>query len=206
MAHIGKGNAHAAQHFHRLAVGLGPELGHNLLGILDCVIGLHQLPAAALRLAVAPLGVLLLDMGGILQHDAAQVGGGGGGVDGAAEPVLVKVRYPARVIDVGVGQQNRLHLAGGQRQGRVLIGIAPLLHPAIHQKPMSGGFHQRAAAGHLMRGAQKGQFHSDILPVGADRGQLVKSCRPTPYLGASGRVKSVWNAVVASLMAMRTAQ
>ena len=73
------------------AVGAGHELLHDLLGILHRVIRFHHGGAAALGLAVFPLGFLLLDVGRVPQHDAAQVHGGIGGIDGAPVAVFIEV-------------------------------------------------------------------------------------------------------------------
>lgn len=56
-------------------------------------------------------------------------------------------------LDVGVGQQHAVHLAGGQRQGLVLIDVAALLHAAVHHQVETAGLQKIAAAGDLMGGA-----------------------------------------------------
>lgn len=54
-----------------------------------------------------PLGLLLLDMGTVLQHNAAQVGGLLRGVDPAPEAVLRQQGQQARVVNMGMGQQHK---------------------------------------------------------------------------------------------------
>ena len=103
MADVGEGGLDAIQHLDRFAVGLRGELLHHGQGVLHGVVGFDRFAAAALGLAVLPFGFLLLDVGGILQHDIAQVGGGVGGKDGAAETVFVQVRQPPGMVDVRVG-------------------------------------------------------------------------------------------------------
>lgn len=71
-------------------VGAGDELAHDLLRVLHGVVRLDRRRTAALRLAVFPLDLLLLDVRRVLQHNAAQIGGGIGGVNGGAEPVLYR--------------------------------------------------------------------------------------------------------------------
>ncbi len=84
----------------------GHELLHDLLGILDGIIGFDHLGTTAHSLTVFPLSLLLLDMGRVLQHDGTEVAGGVGGVNGAAVAVFVQVRDAARVVDVGMSQQQ----------------------------------------------------------------------------------------------------
>ena len=160
MPHVREGGLHPVKDAHGFAVGLGLEQVHGLLGIPGGVLRLHHRPPAALGLAVFPLGILLLDVGGILQHDLAQVGGGIGGVDRPPEAVFVHIGDAPRVVDVGVGEQNGLDLRRGTGQRGVLVGIPPLLHAAVHQKAMARRLHHGAAAGYLPGCAQKLQFHA----------------------------------------------
>ena len=159
MPHVGEGDLHPVKNVQGPAVGLGLEQTHGLLGVLGGVFRFHHGTAAALGLAVFPLGFLLLDVGGILQHDFAQVCGGVGGVDRPPEAIFVKVGNPPRVVDVGMGKQNRLNFGRGTGQRCVLVKIASLLHAAVHQKTVPGGLHQGTAAGYLAGGTQKLQFH-----------------------------------------------
>ena len=178
-------------------IGAGHKLAHDLLRVLHGVVRLDRRRTAALRLAVFPLDLLLLDMRRVLQHDVAQVGGGIGSVDGGTEPVFVQVGNAPRMVDVRMGQQQRLVAPGGKGQRGVLIDVAPLFHAAVHQKAVAGGLHLCAAAGNLPRCAQKRQFH---------RSTSQNYRRPTPLLGASGRVKGSWKLLVKSLIFIRTAQ
>ena len=57
------------------------------------------------------------------------------------------------MVDVGVGQQHAVHLAGGQRQGLVLVDVAALLHAAVHHQVETAGLQKIAAAGDLVGGA-----------------------------------------------------
>ncbi len=130
-------------------IGAGHELLHDLLGILDGIIGLDHLGTTAHGLAVFPLSLLLLDMGRVLQHDGTEVAGGVGGIDGAAVAVFVQVRDAARVVDVGVSQQQSFVGAGGIGQVGVFVDVAALLHAAVDQKAVSRRLQLCAAAGHF---------------------------------------------------------
>ena len=157
------------------AVGAGYELFHDLFGVLDGIVGLGHLGAAALGLAVFPLGFLLLDMGGVAQHDVAQVHRGVGGVDRPAVAGLVQVRDAARVVDVRMREQQRLIGAGGVGQVGVFVDVAPLLHTAVDEQAVARRFQLGTAAGHFARRAQKSQFHTGSLRVSSEN---VRGCGP----------------------------
>ena len=72
-------------------------------------------------------------MGRVQEHDAAELGGGLGGVDGAVEALLHQGRYHAGVVDMSVGQQHAVDFPGGQRQRWVLIEINALLHAVVDE-------------------------------------------------------------------------
>ena len=152
VAHVGKDRLHPVKDLHRRAVLLGFEQPHGVLGVLHGIFRFHLIPAAALCLAVFPLRLLLLDVGGVLQHDLAQVHGRVGGVNGAPEPVFVDARDHARMVNVGVGQQDGFDFGRCTGQLGVFVHIAPLFHAAIHQKTVPRRLDQRTAAGDLPGG------------------------------------------------------
>ena len=162
VAYIGKGGRNAGEHFQRLAVALRYKLLHHGHGVFYCVVRLYQLIAAALGFAVFPLGFLLLNVGGIFQHDFAQVHGGICAVNGAAESVLVQIGDASRMVNVGVGQKDGFNLTGGAGQVRIGVNVFALLHAAVHQKAVAACFNQGAAAGHFTGSAQKGQLHNSL--------------------------------------------
>ena len=68
------------------------------------------------------------------------------------------------MVNVGMGEQKGLDLAGGTGQAGVLIDVPALFHAAVHKKAVPAGFHQGAAAGHFPGSAQKCQLHgADLL-------------------------------------------
>ncbi len=152
VSHIGKDRFHLVKNFHRRAVLLGLEQAHGVLGILDGVFRFDLIPAAALGFAVFPLGFLFLNVSRVLQHDLAQIHGGVRGINGAAEPIFIEMRDHARMVNVSMGHQNRFDLGRCAGQLGIFIHIAPLLHAAVHQEPVSRCFDQRTAAGDLTGG------------------------------------------------------
>ena len=138
------------------------ELVQRAFRIRQGIGGLHHRGAGALRLPVAPLSFGLLDVGGVPEHDIAEVAGGVGGVDGALEAVLVQLGDHAGVVDMGMGQKYRLNLVGADGKGDILEHIGTLLHAAVHHVILAANFQQCAAAGNLVGSADKLNFHSEI--------------------------------------------
>ena len=136
-----------------LAHGAGPEPFQAALRVLDVVDGLHRRLARPGILPGLPLGILGLDMGTVLQHDAAEVGGLVGGIDSAPEPVFHQQRQQPRVVNMGVGQKNKLESRRAHWQALVFKAVLPLLHPAVHQPRDSVALQHGAAACYLMGGS-----------------------------------------------------
>ena len=163
MAHVGEPHRNALAHRHHLAVAAGGELLHGVHRVLHRVEGQIFRQARPLCLAVAPFGFKFLDMARIPQHDVAQVGGGPGAVNGTPEALPAQKGKPARVVDVGVGQQHRVHIPRRQGQFGVFVFVGALFQPAVDEDVLSVCLQQRAAAGYLVSRAQKGEFHSRTI-------------------------------------------
>ena len=133
-----------------LAVLHTPEQAAGGFGILYGVHGLHRLCAGALALAVFPLGFKLLNMRRVPQHDAAQLHGGDGGVDPAPEAIVRQQRQKTGMVDMGMGDEHKVDLAGGYGQGLVLVHIFALLHAVVDEETLPRRFQHGAAAGHLV--------------------------------------------------------
>ena len=122
-----KPGPHPVGDLHKLAVAAGGQQGQDPLRVLHGVEGLHPLVAGAATLAVFPLGVHLLDVGAVAQHDGEEATGGVDGVDLALKAVLYQQRQPAGVVDVGVGDQHRVDAGGGEGELLVVLFVPPLL-------------------------------------------------------------------------------
>ena len=142
-----------------LAVLAGGHVLAHPLGVLNGVKGLRPGGAGPLRLAVLPLRVLLLDVGGVLEHDVHQVRRQPGGEDPAAEALLDQHGDPAGVVDVGVGHQEKVD--GVCRKGQRLVGhlVPPLLQSAVHQDAPAAHLQTVAAAGDALVRAVKAELH-----------------------------------------------
>ena len=114
---------------------------------------------------VGVLGFLFLDVRRIRQHHRKQVAGGAGGMDRALEAQCDQSRQQAGMVDVGMGEQDKVD--GRRIEGKRLVVLgarfAPALeHAAIDQKAHPFVFHQIAGAGHFARRTEKSQFHSGL--------------------------------------------
>ena len=136
----------------------GHVLAHPL-GVLDGVKGLHPGGAGPLRLAVLPLRVGLLDVGGVLEHDVHEIRRQPGGDDPALEALLHQHGDPAGVVDVGVGHQDEVDVVRGK--GKSVVGhlVPPLLQSAVHQDAPAVDLQTVAAAGDALVGAVKAELH-----------------------------------------------
>ena len=133
-----------------LAVLHAQEQAAGGFGVLYGVHGLHRLCAGALALAVFPLGFKFLNMRRVPQHNAAQLHRRDGGVDPASEAVVRQQRQKTGMVDMGMGDEHKVDLAGGYGQGLVFVHIFTLLHAVVDEKPLPCRFQHGAAAGHLM--------------------------------------------------------
>ena len=180
MAHIGKADfdfaAFVLEKRLPAPIGAGHKLLHDPFGILHGIIRFYHSRAATLGFTVFPFCFLFLNVSGIPQHNAAQVHGGIGGIDGTAIAIFIQVRNLPRMVDVGMGEQQRLIGAGCIGQVGVFVYIPALFHAAIDQQAVARCFQLSAAAGHFTRCAQKGQFHTSTPPWSI----LPYGLRPTP--------------------------
>ena len=144
---------------HLLAVLAGlDELPHTH-GVLHGIDRLHLRPAGTLVLAVVVLRVLLLNMGGVLQHDIQQICRHPRGDDGPCKAVFDEHGDAAGVVDMGVGHQHRVDAARMERQGGVVDLIPALLQTAVHQDLLPVDLQTMAAAGDTLVSAVKTQLH-----------------------------------------------
>ena len=166
VAHIHEPDLDARGKLHPSLIRNAREQLHGRFGVLHGVHGLHRFRAGALALAVFPLRFKFLNVGGVPQHDAAQLHRGVRCIDLAPEAVAHQQRQHTGVVDVGVGGQHPVDLARCHRDRLVLVDILALLHAAVDQKAPPGGFDHGTAAGDLMVRAQKRDLHAKHLRSG----------------------------------------
>ena len=91
--------------------------------------------------AEQPLGVFLLDVRRVGQHDRAEITGGGGGVDRAVKAAPRQQREPADVVHMRVTQDNGIDPAGIDalfHVPRVCRRPPPLEQPGVEENPRGG--------------------------------------------------------------------
>ena len=157
---VGKADADALAQFHILAVFAGGDVLLHIFRILNGIQRLHLGGAGTGRLAVFPLGVGLLNVGGVQQHDVHEVGRHTGGEDAALEALLHQHGHPAGMVDMGVGNEHEVDTAGMEGQGFVVHLVTPLLQAAVDQDVFAVDLQTVTAAGHALVSAVKAQLHN----------------------------------------------
>ena len=101
--------------------------------VVGVVYRLYSPFPGAFGLAGAPLGLRLLNVRRVHEHDAAKIAGGFRGVDLSPETVLAQLGEHTGMVDMGVGQEHRFDGVRRDGQRDVLEDVLPLLHAAVHQ-------------------------------------------------------------------------
>ena len=143
-----------------LSVFTGVHLLEDGLGVVQGVERLHRGQTGALALLVFPLGIPLLDVGGVPQHDGHELSGEAGGQNAAIKALLGQQGQTARVVDVGVGHQHIVDVAGGKVQGVVVVLVPALLKAAVDQDLSAVDLQTVTAAGDRVGRAEECKFHS----------------------------------------------
>ena len=86
-----------------------------------------MLAARALALAVFVLSVALLNVSGVEQHDLHQIRRQACRQDAAVEAVFHQQRDTARVVDVRVGDEQNIDIAGSESEITVVELVTALL-------------------------------------------------------------------------------
>ena len=131
---------------------------------MERVQRLDRIPAFAAFFAVPllfELGVFRLDLGRVAEQDVHEVARRGRGQDLAVKTVGHELGQQTAVVDVGVGQQNDVDVAGADRRGVpvALEEVVFLIHPAIDEDPRAVGFDVVFRPGNLPDGAEKLELH-----------------------------------------------
>ncbi len=103
-----------------------------------------------------------MDVGGVGEHDAAEVAGGGGGVDVAVEAVVAELGEVAAVVDVGVGEDDAVDLLGVEGEGTIALhglGAAALEEAAVEEDALAVDFEEVLRTGGGAGGAAEFDFH-----------------------------------------------
>ena len=159
MSGVDKGGLHALAHIDGLAVLAGLQKLRHPHGVGYGVQRLYRRTAGTLVLAVLILRVALLNVGGVRQHDAQQVGRQPGGDDTALKAVFDQHGDAAGMVNVGVGHQHHVNAARMEGQRGVVHLVPTLLQAAVDQNMLSVYLKTMAAAGDALVSAEKAQLH-----------------------------------------------
>ena len=159
MACVDKHRVHPIAQVNGLVIFAGVNKLRHPLGIGHGIQGLLLRPAGPAVLAVFILGIALLNVGGVLEHDAHELGGEPGGENAALKAVFDEHGHPAGVVDVGVGDEHIVDAARGKGQGAVVHLVPALLQAAVDEDALAAYLQTMAAAGDALVSAEKTQLH-----------------------------------------------
>src|ERR1035437_545646 len=140
MARVAESHRNAVGHRERPVVVDADKLTHHLVGVPGSVKRFDGRETSLGALLRYERGVVPLDLGGILEHDAGQVAGGKGAVDVSLKTLAAKVRQVATVVDVRVPQHHCVNTLRVERKASVALdGFATpaLKQAALQQQPLS---------------------------------------------------------------------
>ena len=106
-------------------------------------------------------------MGGVEHHQPRQLARRAGGDDLAAEAALVKQRDAPAMVEMGVGQQQRVdrrRVEAERRRVFVVEVAAALEEAAVDENALAAGLDEMARAGDVAIGAVEGDLHVAIAP------------------------------------------
>ena len=115
--------------------------------------------SVSLSLAVTPLSLEHLNMRTVTKHDVTQVAGSICRINRSPESFCISQREIAGMVNVGMGQQCKIHLGQCHRNLLVFILIRPLLHSTVHQKLLPRRLQEITTSRNLMSRTYKSQFH-----------------------------------------------
>ena len=159
VAHVAELGAEAWGGVEDFAVGDAFEAVEGALGV---AFGEEGEGGAVLGVAflVGPVGFFLLEVGGVLEEDVGELGGGVGGVDGTLEAVLDEAGEVADVVDVGVGEDDGVDGGGLDGEGVPVLEavfLGALEEAAIDEDAAAAGFEEVAGAGDGAGGAEEAE-------------------------------------------------
>ena len=127
MARVGEHRAHTLAEVDLFFILAGRHVLEDVQRVLLGVERIDMLAARALALAVFVLGVALLNVGGVKQHDLHQIRRQARRQDAAVEAVFHQQRDTARVVDVRVGDEQNIDIAGSESEITVVELVTALL-------------------------------------------------------------------------------
>jgi len=163
VAGVAECDVHAVQHGEGLFVAVRDELFHGLLGVRNAVERLD----GRLMFFCAPFGdeerVLLLNVRGVNEHDAAKVARGISAMDGAIVTLLDEIRQVAGVVNVRVAQDDGVNLV--RVEGKAAVAVRgcfamALIQTTFEQQTFAVDLDEIHGAGGGARRAEEVEFHA----------------------------------------------
>jgi len=121
VARIAEEDAQVVRQMQLLVVRDRRELLERIERVVDAVERLDRRIAAALPLAVEHLGVRLLDMCRVGQHDLGEVAGRLRRVDRPLESLAHELRHKAAVVDMRMRQEHAVDVRRIERELLVVV-------------------------------------------------------------------------------------
>ena len=159
MTGIVEANLHPLAQVDDLVVLYSRDLFQSGFGIQQGIERLHSLPAGTLALLVLPLGIALLNVGGVPQHNGQKLSGQASGNDLSLEAKLDQQGNSAGVINMSMGDQYIVDGVGDKIQGVIIMLVTPLLETAVNEDSLIADFQTVTAAGDCVCSAEKSNFH-----------------------------------------------
>ena len=145
------------------------EERESLFGILagvkrldSCFVVVVEYTFAAITTAHQILGVFFMDVSTVEEHGATQVLGRGSGMDRTMEALFDEVREVARMIDMGVRENDTIYRTRVEWEATIAVAglrAATLEEPAIEQDAAIALPHFMHGSSHCACGAPKINFH-----------------------------------------------
>lgn len=163
VAGVDESDRDSVRDHHGAVVIEGDELPEAFFGIDFRVERVEGREALAFAFPVGVGEVGFLDAGGIREHDLAEVAGGRGGVDISAVAPAGEVGEIARVVDVGVAEDDGVELGGFE--GEVFVDVVgffavALVESAVQQDAFAVDFDEVAGSGGGAGGTVEGDVHA----------------------------------------------
>ena len=123
MSGIYKTHLYTGKNGRYIFIVAGYKLIPDLNGVIDGIQRNISWFPRSFCFAVAPFCLRFLDMGAVLEHNVAETAGRAGGINIPLKALGPQKGKPSGVVNVGVGEQDRVDLAGHYRISQFFISI-----------------------------------------------------------------------------------
>ncbi|MCY1175466.1 hypothetical protein D9M73_157080 [compost metagenome] len=156
-----EGHAYALGDFHRTAV---TDRTTQLQGLLGVLLGIERGGRRAAETGAPfalPLGILLLDMRRVHEHQFEEIAGGLRGVDRSLVALFDQTRQQSAVVEMGMGDDHCVEAGRieGESAAVLFLSVANALAHAAFEQNLDAikSLQQIAGAGYFLDGADEGE-------------------------------------------------